>query len=243
MEWIKRLFRAFVALTLLGVIVIAAGRIPADLPEENTASEEIVSEGITTEVYEKVLASCVRIQSGNHYGSGSVFSIDENEIIIVANRHVLQYWDDGSYVTFFNGAVADGRVIEIYEGVDVGFLSVYTAFLREEELESIRAIFDSTEVDAVNCVIEHGETFFMIDVASDIWNPTLYEGQILEPCIFLEEFGMDMLYGDAIALPGMSGSGLFDCSGRYIGILVGGTEHSEIAAHSVEVVVNSIPLK
>lgn len=181
---------------------------------------------------EDVLGSCVRIQAKGHYGSGSILTIDANEITIVTNRHVLQYWDEDSYVTFFNGAVCNGRMIGVSELADVGFLHVFTGELLPEELDNIKS------VEARKAGLKRGDWFVMADLASDLWNPVFYHGQILEPLKYLEEFGMDMVYGESAFKEGMSGCGVFDEDGKYIGMLTGGTDQNEIAAVPAKVVMS-----
>ena len=53
---------------------------------------------------------------------------------------------------------------------------------------------------------------------------------MIEPLIYLEDFQREMLYGKGEVLPGMSGSGVFDGYGHYLGMLTGGTLQGEIAA-------------
>lgn len=171
-----------------------------------------------------VLGSCVRIQAEEHHGSGSIYQILEDEIIIVTNYHVLQYWNEDSYVTFFNGTVSNGRIITVSEQADVGFLSVKTGFLEDKELEGLHA------VEVSEHVLTRGDVLYMVDIASDVWQPEVYEGQVLEPCKYLDEFGMEMLYGESLFKPGMSGSGIFDGEGKYVGMLTAGTDQNEIAA-------------
>ena len=57
-----------------------------------------------------------------------------------------------------------------------------------------------------------------------------YKGQVLDPSKYLEEFGMEMVYGDSAFKEGMSGCGVFDVEGKYVGMLTGGTDQNEIAA-------------
>lgn len=64
------------------------------------AATSCSEQGDLRQAYENVLCSCVRIQIGEHYGSGSIYRMLEDEIIIVTNRHVLQYWSKDCFVTF-----------------------------------------------------------------------------------------------------------------------------------------------
>lgn len=173
---------------------------------------------------ESVLGSCVRVQANGHHGSGVIFMMTEEEMIIATNRHVLQYWNEDSYITFSNGAVGNGRAVTLSENADVGFISIYTAFLTEEERKDLRAIEPAEAPPAA------GTKIYMIDMASDVWNPVLYEGEVLENRKYLEDFGTEMLYGESASKPGMSGTGVFDVKGHFLGMLTGGTDANEIAA-------------
>lgn len=180
-----------------------------------------------------VLGSCVRIQAEGHHGSGSIYKLLENEIIIVTNWHVLQYWNnEDSYVTFFNGAVGSGKVIARSEQADIGFLSIRTAFFMAEEFEGLHAVNKSDRI------LTRGDALYMVDIASDVWQPEVYEGQVLEPLRYLDEFGIQMLYGESLFKPGMSGCGVFDGEGKYVGMLTAGTDQNEIAAVPLEIIEN-----
>lgn len=182
------------------------------------------------QAYENILCSCVRVQVEGYYGSGSIYKMPENEIIIVTNRHVLQYWNEDSYVTFFNGAVAGGEVLLISEEADVGFINVPVGAFTYEELlkyRNVRGVGAGTEQVKE---LSGGSRIFMVDMASDWRNPVRMDGEIILPLIYLEDFQSEMLYGKGEAVPGMSGSGVFDGFGNYLGMLTGGTLQGEIAA-------------
>lgn len=210
-----------------GIVSSCSGK--DQIPEENIRMEMEAQEA-------GILRSCVRIQANGHYGSGSIFALDEDKITIVTNRHVLQYWDDDSYVTFFNGASGSGWMVDCPGQADVGVLCVYTAGLSAEELNGL------SKVEVSDSEPERGDWFFMADMASDVWEPVFYQGQVLEPLVYLEDFGMQMLYGDSAFRAGMSGCGVFNAEGKYIGMLTGGTDQNEVAAVPVEVVIESVPL-
>lgn len=186
--------------------------------------------------FHNILCSCVRFQVKGHYGSGSVYKMAENEIILVTNRHVLQYWDEDSYVTFFNGRVSEGILLGVSDEADVGFIRILTEEFTYEELLLFREIrmelekTGSGDEDLEIADPEAGRRFFMVDMASE-WNePVMRQGEVVEPRLFLEDFQAEMLYGKGDAIPGMSGCGVFDEHGYYLGMLSGGTLQSEIAA-------------
>lgn len=194
------------------------------------------------QAYENVLCSCVRIQIGEHYGSGSIYRMLEDEIIIVTNRHVLQYWSKDCFVTFFNGAVTTGTLIGVSDEADLGFISIPTSAFTYQELLSFKNVrvpvklpLDSWHKEDTESISERDKIFF-IDIASDWRSPVCIEGEVIAPFMFLEEFQMEMLYGKGNAVPGMSGSGVFDRYGNYVGMITGGTLQGEIAAVPVEVI-------
>lgn len=176
--------------------------------------------------FANVLGSCVRIQGGGHYGSGNIYALTEDEIIIVTNRHVLDYFDGEGFVTFFNGRTADGRILGLGEEADVGFISVPAGLFPFEELLSLKSV----RMRDGGCeTLNASGSFFIVDAASSPDSPVLCEGRILDERRYLADYGREMLYGGCRAVPGMSGSGIFDFYGNYIGILSGGTLQGEIA--------------
>lgn len=185
------------------------------------------------EAYENVLCSCVRIQVEGHYGSGSIYRMLEEEIVIVTNRHVLQYWNEDSYVTFFNGRTSGGEVLGASHEADLGFIRIPIDGFTYEELLAFRNIRLPEELKeeskAENFPAE-GSKIFMIDIASK-WNtPIMTKGELIAGCTYLEDFGTEMLYAKGEAVPGMSGGGVFDSNGNYLGMLTGATLQNELAA-------------
>lgn len=194
----------------------------------------VLPEEDTRQAFENILCSCVRIQTRGHYGSGSIYRMLEKEIIIVTNRHVLQYWDEDSYVLFFNDAVAFGEILGVAEEADVGFVRISAGEFSFEELLTFRnirmAAGQAKEKKEPESGLSEGSAFFSVDMASDFTHPVMTRGEIRAPLLYLEDFGMEMLYGVGEAAPGMSGSGIFDGYGNYLGMMTGATLQEEIAA-------------
>lgn len=178
------------------------------------------------QAFENVRCSAVRIFGNGYYGSGSIYELRGDEIIIATNRHVLRDFDEESYVTFSNGRCEGGRVIGCAKKADVGFLSVPTGNIPCEELLGFRNVRRRQEAYEE---AEKNTGFFMIDLTGDAHGEAYLEGKVLDKRKYLTDYDMEMLYGDCRALPGMSGSGIFDFWGNYIGMLSGGTNQGEIA--------------
>lgn len=66
----------------------------------------------------------------------------------------------------------------------------------------------------------------------------IYTGSVLNRWIYMEDFGYHMLWGEMGQMhSGLSGSGVFDGSGRLIGILCGGGGQDEIAVLPANIIV------
>ena len=74
-------------------------------------------------------------------------------------------------------------------------------------------------------------------MASDLYHPRMEEGEVIASSALLEGFQKEMLYGKGNAVPGMSGSGVFDHYGNYLGMVTGGNLLGEIAAVPVRDIV------
>ena len=176
--------------------------------------------------YENMLGSAVCIRGSSYCGSGSIFEIKKDEIIIVTNRHVAEYFDEKSYVTFFYGGECVGSVIGCSDTADIGFISVDPDGLKKQEKKQLREIGKNRKAYEN---LNKNSCFFIVDITGDISNPEIYRGAVVEKEKFLPDYGTEMLYGDGTAVPGMSGSGIFDYYGNYIGTLSGATDRYEIA--------------
>ncbi len=206
-----------------------------------------VQEENPEQAFGNILCSCVRLQANEHYGSGSIYLLKEDQLIIVSNRHLLQYWDEDSFVTFVSGAAESGEVIGLSEEADVGFLSVpIDRFSWQEllELRNVRPLRKDMKSDENRVMsgeweaesLSPGKKLLLIDMASDAYHPVMKKGEMISDAFYLEDFGMEMLYGTGEALPGMSGSGVFDGYGNYLGMLTGATDRGEIAAVPADVI-------
>lgn len=89
--------------------------------------------------YENVKNCIVRIHMGNAYGSGVVFRITPEHIIIVTNKHVLSYWEETiSFVQFPQGCFTEAEVLGVVQEHDIGFLAVDNREFDYQELESLQ---------------------------------------------------------------------------------------------------------
>lgn len=187
----------------------------------------VLSEENAEEAYEIVKDCVVKVNMGNAYGSGVIWQMTSDEVIIATNRHVLDYWDEKvSYIHFPQGYYAKAELLGVSDEYDVGFLAVDVEELGYEALDQLRYVSRNMEEyeqlmpdDAIFYVgAQEGDTAgFFLGSVGDMWR-------------YIEEFEAYMIYGYGYARAGMSGGGTFDAKGNFVGMISGGTAESETAS-------------
>ncbi|MCM1047926.1 MAG: serine protease [Clostridiales bacterium] len=186
--------------------------------------------------YADVKNSIVRIDMGNNYGSGIIWKITTEDIIIVTNKHVLDYWDEQiSNVCFPMGYYANAEILGISDEHDVGFLTVENKELDYILLERLKYAHVDMEIYEN---MSEGDEIFSVGANSrnedgiyDVDESMIYcLGSVGNMWQYIDEFGEHMIYGYGYGVPGMSGGGTFDAKGNLIGMISGGTYDGEIAS-------------
>lgn len=202
---------------------IYEGLVALGLLECSTLEEENLSQS-----YEMVKNCVVRVNMGNAYGSGVIWRLTEDSVIIATNEHVLAYWDDMTgFLHFPQGYYLNASVLGISEFYDVGFLRADTEALGYEQLGGLRFVSADEEIYEG---LAPGDAMFSVGAGVAIGAVEYHEGTVEAPWQYIEDFESDMLYGHGFARTGMSGGGVFDGYGHFIGLLTGGTQRNEIAA-------------
>lgn len=193
----------------------------------------MLEEADPTAAYENVKNSVVRLDMGTAYGSGIIFRLTADAVIIATNRHVLEYWNEASGMVWFpQGYYVDAAVLGSSTESDVGFLRVDGGELGYDVLMTLRSVGADEE-------IESGETRirgFCVGADRGEQESVFYEAELEKEERYIELFQGNMLYGHGFAREGMSGGGIFDDCGRLLGLLAGGTYQNEIAGVPVEAV-------
>ncbi len=191
----------------------------------------VLAEGDCAAAYENVKNCIVRIHMGNAYGSGVVFRMTPECVIIVTNKHVLSYWDDAvSYVQFPQGYFTGARVLGMADEHDVGFLSVDNGEFDFGDLERLRYVrWDMERYQKMQA----GDAIFCTgagDAAEADGTDSFYQGSVGDMALYIDDFGEYMIFAYGYAREGMSGGGTFDSYGNFIGMISGATVSGETAS-------------
>lgn len=176
---------------------------------------------------ENVRDSIVRIDMGNAYGSGVIFRLTPDGVIIATNRHVLEYWqEDVGVIWFPQGFYVSARALGSAQNCDVGFLKVENSELGMETLLTLRSVPVDEEVYGA---LSEGDEAFCLGADREAGEVVYQEAVVGETERYIDVFGGEMLYLYGFAKEGMSGGGIFDGYGHLIGLLAGGTWQNEVA--------------
>lgn len=179
--------------------------------------------------FENVRSCVVRVNMGNAYGSGVIWDMTEESVIVATNRHVLDYWrETDSFLYFQQGYYMDADILGVSGKYDVGFLAVDNGQFTYDELEKLRSA-------AVNRTVyeqlEQGDEMYCLGAGPgpEVGELLFHKAELEERARYIADFGTEMLYGHGFARTGMSGGGIFDGYGHLIGMITGGTLQNEVA--------------
>lgn len=200
----------------------------------------VLAQGDCAAAYENVKNCIVRIHMGNAYGSGVVFQITPEMIIIVTNKHVLSYWDEPvSYVQFPQGYFTEARVLGTAQEHDIGFLAVDNREFDYKELGELRYV----HWDLERCqAMKAGDDIFCAgagDEAEADGTDSFYQGSVGDMYYYIDDFEEYMILGYGYAREGMSGGGTFDSYGNFIGMISGATMSGETASVPLSTIIEA----
>ncbi|SFU58802.1 S1 family peptidase [Butyrivibrio sp. INlla21] len=201
-----------------------------------------------------VYKTVVTVKCGDVQGSGNIWRISPTYVDIITAGHVVDYEDsqDGTSavvdnkdsqnasgaantesaqpnafspcaITFHDGLVAEGRVIKYNEEKDIALIRVKRNDMKKASKEQGFEGENSFDYESVRlskeAPLSHDDIFIM-----EAKTGTASVGTIESVDEFIPDFNMNMIYCLCDVDPGMSGSGLFDNKGHYLGILLGGSD-------------------
>lgn len=195
-------------------------------------SENPQEENIAGMLQEAASGMMVQLAAGNVSGSGVLWKVQGDELWIATAAHVVTQGTDAVEVIFSDGFHVTAERVAADADTDIALLAVNLRDITAEHLEEY-CVANVDEESAASLQAEDGIIVMASGkgVAADA-----YEGKVVNPWIYVEDFGQDMLLLKADAEPGMSGGGIFDSRGHFLGILCGGDESGQLAAVPISVI-------
>ncbi len=209
---------------ILGLILVAiclTGVWRQQLKKENIENQ-------SDAIYEVDISKLsVAVSCGEYYGCGTIYDSDVNSYTIVTARHVLQDYYDGAsediMVKFENNESCKASILNENIDLDIVFLDVDKIEISTDYYSVADTSSGSDGSSESGSTLSIGQTIYLVDANTG----DIYAGSIANPSVYSEDFSMDMIYCYCAVTPGMSGTGLFDEEGKYLGILLGGSDEAE----------------
>lgn len=222
-------------------------------------SEEEADYGKAMELASK---TSVQVKASSLMGSGNIYKITDDKIVIVTALHIFGDGEDTGVVVFDDGS-STGSFSDSYSAIDTsnnvemaiddnsasigGEIEAEAGIIKKDTdkdicfLEvtldggiagkSIKTVAgESVDLDSlgIKSICTISEVYFGDPVfVYDPYEKAMSAGSVASNSMFIEEFGMDMIYCLCNVSEGMSGSGLFTTRGYYAGMLLGGSSDSE----------------
>ncbi len=224
----------FVIIALLVSLLLAAavaGKMPEGMisgeqgyREEQKGAAKDTSEDPTV----KVIESAVIIESGDLVGCGNVWETDGDIVTVITASHVIADEEDVR-VRLANGDVLGAEALRndtesdyCFLRVKAGDVSGVTGIVRADDLPQAGA-----EVFMALPFLPESASIGTVGLDKGESGPAVSKGVVISPGIYSEDLTMDVIYCSIDVSEGMSGGGLFDDKGRYLGFLIGGSDEAE----------------
>ena len=159
------------------------------------------------------LKSSVTIDSGNLSGSGNIWKIGKKTITVITASHVIDDKEDIT-VYFWNGDNAKAQIFTNNTEKDYCLLTVKVG---DAEKIDISAVTPAKDLPV------SGDNIFMVIPDYN----TASAGLVATPEVYSEDFSQNVIYCYVDVNEGMSGGGLFNNNGKYLGLLLGGSDEGE----------------
>lgn len=195
---------------------------------------EIIKSGTTgNERKENAKKAMVYMQNGDSGGNGSIYKIEEDELIIVTTYHLLQNAEVIG-LRFYDNTYVEGTVLGVNEEHDVGFVTVKKEEIPDATLQKVASI--QTEQTTYDSLVQGDpmEYCFLSYDGLFVCQESYY-GTIGDMNWYVEDFGDYLIYNYCEVQPGMSGCAAIAEDGSYIGMVIGGYDN-ESAALSIRVI-------
>lgn len=214
---------------ILAVLLVACTSGDEDIGvNETLAATETERENLAGLLQEEAAGVMVQIDTGELLGSGIIWSINEENMVIVTAAHVIE----GArrlQITLIDGTVLESQDSRMdwrtAVDCDLGIVTIPVEEIAKEALEACKCVtVDKEAFDKLQ-----PEDIILVMGSRDGVAENAYEGKLIEAWIYMEDYQQYMMLATTYAQPGMSGGGVFNEKGQFVGILSGADEQGNLA--------------
>lgn len=178
----------------------------------------------------------VRIQAGDMLGSGVIYELREDAAVVLTAAHVVEDADSAVLVTFCDGGAAEGGTVLCSELADLAVVKVDLEGIPEENRAGYFCV--TTDKESFDG-LQAGDGCIAMGCRTAAASEA-YQGIVLDNWIYMEDYGQYMIWVQAEGRAGMSGGGLFDLQGHFLGILSGKSDDGELAAVPLSLILTEL---
>lgn len=209
-----------------------------------TGTGELNAEDIRMQiVYQLARRSIVKVIVKDSAGSGTIWKIEDG-IVIVSNKHLLKK-DVQAEIVFGNGTIATADVIGYSGQYDIGFVRIQEGAVADSVLrdiyEAVPLLYEagSEEEKAAFEVGYLRKRVLQVGAVMDQSAVNISTGNVVG-LAFVPLFNTNVLVTECFSRAGMSGGGVFDEGGRFLGMISGGEVPEDAEVREAEITY-SIP--
>lgn len=159
-------------------------------------------------------------------GTGVVYSVHDTGIWIATAAHVVENKSETDVITM----TVAGETVPCHKWVEVSDADLVFLFWKNEDgIQDVMLKFLPIKTDkaSYDALAQESE----VEVRGYYENELMiYQGTLTESWIYVEDFAQYMMLAKCEVYPGMSGGGLYDSAGNFIGMVCGGNEDGELVA-------------
>lgn len=209
-----------------------------------TGTGELNAEDIRMQiVYQLARRSIVKVIVKDSAGSGTIWKIEDG-IVIVSNKHLLKK-DVQAEIVFGNGTIATADVIGYSGQYDIGFVRIQEGAVADSVLrdiyEAVPLLYEAGSEEE-KAAFEAGylrKRVLQVGAVMDQNAVNISTGNVVG-LAFVPLFNTNVLVTECFSRAGMSGGGVFDEGGRFLGMISGGEVPEDAEVREAEITY-SIP--
>lgn len=194
-------------------------------------------------VYQLAKRSIVKVIAKDAAGSGIIWKIEDG-VVIVSNRHLLMR-DVQAEIVFGNGTSVTADVIGYSDQYDIGFVKIQEGGVTDNVLrdiyEAVPVLYES-ESEEAKAAFEAGymkKRVMQVGAVLDNNTANCSVGHIMK-LAYVPLFNTNVLVTECFSKAGMSGGGVFDEGGHFLGMISGGEVPEDAETREAEITY-SIP--
>lgn len=191
-----------------------------------TEGEEYDAEDMGMQiVYQLAKRSIVKVTAKDAVGSGIIWKLEDG-IVIASNRHLLMK-DVQAEIVFGNGTIATADVIGYSQQYDIGFARIQEGAVTDNVLrdiyETVPVLYETESEEAKAAFETEYAKRRILQVGAVIDKNTVNcsTGSVMG-LAYVPLFHTKVLVTECFSRAGMSGGGVFDEGGHFLGMISGG---------------------